>query len=295
MKGNPNDFTPVLISGLPGKMATLVTQALLDDDRYIVVPYTLVGSETTTKHIGIELATGEMTFLRTIRPQGRARKLRSILEKHPDLIIVDYSVPSAVNGNARLFCKLGIPFVMGTTGGNREALKRTVELSDIPAVISPNMSPAIVLFMAMIEYGAKTFPGALKDFSIEIFESHQSTKKDVSGTAKAVGELFKKLGVDYRDEDSIDPIRTEEEQLALGVPEKYLGGHGWHTYKLFSPDRSVELGFLHDVNGRQTYVDGTLACIPFLAQKAREIANSPRIGRKGVCYSVINVLKNPAT
>jgi hypothetical protein len=45
--------------------------------------------------------------------------------------------------NAELYCKLGLPFVMGTTGGDREMLYKTVKSSDVYAVISPQMGKQV--------------------------------------------------------------------------------------------------------------------------------------------------------
>ncbi|HWQ59880.1 MAG TPA: dihydrodipicolinate reductase C-terminal domain-containing protein [Candidatus Fimivivens sp.] len=288
--------TPILISGLPGKMATLVAQALIRDNRYLVVPHALVGLETTDPEIFLELhdKLGPMTRIpfETVYAPGRPNYLQELKSRYPGLIIVDYSVPSAVNTNAELFCDAGIPFVMGTTGGDRKALQRTVERSGVPAVISPNMSPAIVLLLSMFEYAAMTFPDALKDFSLEIIESHQAGKKDKSGTAKKIGELFGQLGVDYRGEDSINAIRNRMAQLAMCIPPEYLDGHGWHTYRLISPDGSVMLEFRHNVNGRQTYVDGTVLALVFLMEKVREaclgvFTNEPT----DTYFTMIDVLK----
>jgi 4-hydroxy-tetrahydrodipicolinate reductase len=53
----------------------------------------------------------------------------------------------------------GMPFVMGTTGGDREKLIQTVRDSTICAVIAPNMAKQIVGIQAMMEYAATTFPG----------------------------------------------------------------------------------------------------------------------------------------
>lgn len=35
------------------------------------------------------------------------------------IVAVDYTHPTAVNGNAELYAKHGLNFVMGTTGGDR--------------------------------------------------------------------------------------------------------------------------------------------------------------------------------
>ncbi|KKQ80297.1 MAG: Dihydrodipicolinate reductase, partial [Candidatus Moranbacteria bacterium GW2011_GWD2_38_7] len=63
-----------------------------------------------------------------------------------------------------------------------------------------------------------------------------------------------------------------------------LGGHAYHNYRLLSPDDTVQLGFLHNVNGRDTYVDGTLKAIDFLAKQVSEDI-------RGKCFSMIDVLK----
>lgn len=41
--------------------------------------------------------------------------------------------------NARFYGASGVPFVMGTTGGDREALMRDVEAAGVSAVIAPQM------------------------------------------------------------------------------------------------------------------------------------------------------------
>jgi len=46
--------------------------------------------------------------------------------------------------NAELYGKVGVPFVMGTTGGDRTRLYKTVEESKIYAVISPQMGKQVL-------------------------------------------------------------------------------------------------------------------------------------------------------
>lgn len=110
--------------------------------------------------------------------------LSSVLNEYPNLIVVDYTVPAAVNGkhtliygimqrfnlvskmlllhrleskvlacalfvlwyteNAALYCKVGVPFVLGTTGGDRELLYKTVADSNVYAVISPQMGKQVL-------------------------------------------------------------------------------------------------------------------------------------------------------
>lgn len=91
----------------------------------------------------------------------------------------------------------------------------------------------------------------------QVIESHQKTKVDTSGTAKAVIKSFNRLGVPY-EEGQIRRVRDTDDQLAMGVPEEALSGHAFHTYRLKSPDGSVTFEFQHNVRGRVVYAEGTL-------------------------------------
>merc|ERR1711964_315892 len=102
------------------------------------------------------------------------------------------------------------------------------------------MAKQIVAFQATMEHMAKTYPGAFGDYTMELVESHQSTKADTSGTAKAMVGHFNDLGVQPFKVDDIKQIRDPKEQTALGVPEEHLTGHAWHRYTLTSSDGSVK-------------------------------------------------------
>ncbi|PON48567.1 Dihydrodipicolinate reductase [Trema orientale] len=146
-------------------------------------------------------------------PSKRESTLASLFDEYPNLIVVDYTVPAAVNDNAELYCKVGVPFVMGTTGGDRDLLYKTVENSKVYAVVSPQMGK-------------------------QLMESHQASKGDTSGTAKAVISCFKNLGVSF-DMDQIQLIRDPKLQREMvGVPDEHLSGHAFHMYHLTSPDET---------------------------------------------------------
>ncbi len=172
---------------------------------------------------------------------------------------------------------------MGTTGGDVDALVRMVETAQNTAVIAPNMAKPIVVFQAMLEHGAASFPGVFKDFHLTVVESHQQGKADTSGTAKAVVGSFNKMGVDFG-VDEITKVRDPKAQQEMGISEKYLSGHGWHTYTLTSPDETVKLQFTHNINGRQVYMPGILDSVEFLNQKFRS-------GVKGRVFDMMDVLR----
>lgn len=49
----------------------------------------------------------------------------------------------------------------------------------------------------MMDMMAKEFPGAFSGYKLEVTESHQRTKADTSGTAKAIVGSFQNLGLDF--------------------------------------------------------------------------------------------------
>ncbi|MFH1673249.1 MAG: dihydrodipicolinate reductase [Pseudomonadota bacterium] len=269
----------VMVNGLPGNMATKVAEHALHDNDFQLLPYSLTGPEITDT----ETVVGSVS-VRLIRPEEREDAIAKVQEAEGPLIAVDYTHPSSVNSNASFYCEKSIPFVMGTTGGDREGLTKVVEKSSIPAVIAPNMAKQIVGFQAMMEFAAKEFPDLFKGYSLEIVESHQKGKADTSGTAKAMVGYFNRLGVPFS-KDNIQMIREPAaQQSELGVPEDYLTGHGWHTYTLISEDGTVRFQFVHNVNGRDVYALGTLDAIRYLAAKVEE-------GITGRVFTMIDVLK----
>lgn len=272
----------VMVNGLPGNMAQTVCRHLNADRRFSLVPFSLTGPEITQSAFRDEKAS---TCL--IRPENAKEKLEDLVKMtavFPPFIAVDFTHPSAVNTNATLYCDLEIPFVMGTTGGNRQELIRQVKASDTCAVIAPNMAKQIVGFTAMMDFMATNFPGIFKGWELSIQESHQKGKADTSGTARAMVKYFNAMGADFS-EEQIEKERDPQTQATVwGVPKEYLKGHAYHTYSLVSPDKTVKFAFSHNVNGREIYASGTLDAVAFLAKKVEE-------GARGEVFTMINVLQ----
>ena len=194
----------IMVNGLPGNMASNVARHALADSRFQVIPQSLTGPEITETQTIIDSVS-----IRLILPRNRDQAISTIKEKEGLFLIVDFSLPPAVNGNAEFYCKHGIPFVMGTTGGDRKRLEDTVKASPISAVIAPNMAKQIVGFQAMMEYAADTFPNLFKGYSLEVKESHQAGKADTSGTAKAMVGYFNRLGLSFSADERIGALASE--------------------------------------------------------------------------------------
>ena len=128
-----------------------------------------------------------------VGPEERQQAIDRIKSEFPNLVVIDYTLPSAVNGersgdngrrvamqpadhlpvlpatdNAKFYCDNQIPFVMGTTGGDRDRLLRDVQGSGAYAVIAPQMGKQIVAFQAMMEYMGSNFPGAFAGYTLEV-------------------------------------------------------------------------------------------------------------------------------
>lgn len=269
----------IMVNGIPGNMAVNVAKHALDDERFEVIPYSFTGPEITETQYVIDSLS-----ITLIQPEKRKQAITGIVDREGSFVSVDYTHPSAVNGNAEFYCKNNLPFVMGTTGGDRKLLEDTIKKSSIPAVVAPNMAKQIVGFQAMMEYGAKSFPGLFKGYSLQVRESHQKGKADTSGTAKAMIRYFNEFGMPFTEDEIIKERDPETQKAKWGISEKYLSGHGWHTYTLVSEDRTVRFEFTHNVNGRDIYAKGTLDAISYLYKKIEE-----RV--KGRMFTMIDVLK----
>jgi 4-hydroxy-tetrahydrodipicolinate reductase len=268
-----------MVNGLPGNVAQIVARHIIKDARFELLPYSITGPEIQESECNLETLSLEL-----IQPDTKMTKIDTIKSLQGQFLSVDFTHPSAVNPNAEFYCRAGLPFVMGTTGGDRQKLVDTVTASSITAVIAPNMAKQIVGFQAMMEYAANSFPALFEGYTLEIKESHQNGKADTSGTAKAMVTYFNQLGVPFS-EDQIVKIRDPEiQQTQWGIEEEYLTGHGWHTYTLISEDRTVRFEFTHNINGREIYGRGTLDALLYLSEKVKA-------GVSGKVFTMIDVLK----
>jgi len=253
------------MNGLPGAMGLEVSAACLRRG-FAVAPYALTGPKMPGTVDVDDLEGGApttVTLLASGSPEAD-NAVKEMQETIKNLIVIDFTHPTAVNMNAEFYAKHGLAYIMGTTGGDRDALMKVTEDAGLYAVIAPNMCKQIVAFQATMQSMAENFPGAFGGYTLDITESHQSTKADTSGTAKAMVGHFKALGPKF-EVDDIKLIRDTEEQKAFGVPEDALLGHAWHTYTLTSGDGSVQFQFKHNVCGRRTYAEGVADTVTFLA------------------------------
>ncbi|MDM8554314.1 dihydrodipicolinate reductase [Desulfococcaceae bacterium HSG7] len=273
------DSIKVMVNGIPGNMACNVAKLVIADQRFELVAQSFTGPEITAHQHKVAGVT-----INLIQPDERERAINEIRANKGDFIVIDYTHPSAVNDNAEFYCLHNLPFVMGTTGGERQLLEKTVSDSANAAVIAPNMAKQIVGFQAMMEYAAESFPGLFEGYTLTVRESHQKGKADTSGTAKAMVKVFNQMGVSFSSDEIIQEREPEVQLKEWDIPEEHLKGHGWHTYALTSEDSTVHFEFTHNVNGRDVYAYGTLDAVSYLHDKVKQ-------GAHGLVYTMTDVLK----
>lgn len=244
--------TSVFVAGIPGKMATLVAEALAANGEFELLTQAMASPRRLHERVKVGLQ--NLVFIDSCPNDLR-----------PGTIAVDFTRPETAELNAEHYLWAGVPFVMGTTGGDREEMERVVRNSKISAVIAPNMAVSIVQVQDEIAELLETSPGIFSGWDMRIVESHQAAKADVSGTARAFQAQLERLGAVMDGE--IVSIRDPQTQRDLGIQN--LDGHGYHWITLTSPTSETRR-FATAVEGRQPYVKGTLMAVRFLARKMRE-------------------------
>eukprot|EP00873_Tetraselmis_striata_P019653 jgi/Tetstr1/439917/TSEL_028324.t1 len=267
----------VMVNSCFGKMGNAVAMSVVKAG-VTLVPYSFNSSEGVVAVEGVSV--------KLVPNHERDEVMASVKEAYPNLVVVDYTLPDVVTANCEYYSSQGLNFVVGTTGGDREAMRAAAESAGVYAVIAPNMGKQIVAVQAMVEMLAERFPGAFSGYTLSVVESHQKTKVDTSGTAKAVVESMGTLGCEPFQMSDIKKLRDDiSSNEELGVPMDAMNGHAFHTYTLTSPGGDVEVALSHNVIGRTVYAEGTVDACIFLSQMAAS-------GAAKKVYNMVDVLES---
>lgn len=101
-------------------------------------------------------------------------------------VVVDFTVPDQVLGNAQACLRAGVDLVIGATGFDLEALRRLcAEHPESRVFVAPNFAVGAVLMMRFAAEAARHMDAA------EIVEYHHPAKLDApSGTARRTADLM---------------------------------------------------------------------------------------------------------
>ncbi len=278
---------PVMVNGLPGKMATEMARKIDASDDFKLYNFGLTGPNFIGE--SIEINGKSIHLYSPERKRFLRQDLNSIFPENG--LVVDFTRPDATTDNAKFYCDNGWSFVMGTTGTDLPKIEEMVKRSNVKAIIASNFAAPIVSLEEFLKAFSEKHEGEFNHYEIRVVESHQGPdpkrpefkgKIDPSGTAIRFSNYFAKMGVygcpfNMKDimqnpdkyKDRFDMIRNRNEQI--GVPTEHKDAHGWHRYELVAS--SVKsLGPLADL-----YVD----LLSFFSEnnpalRGYEITNNPR-------------------
>jgi 4-hydroxy-tetrahydrodipicolinate reductase len=109
----------------------------------------------------------------------------------PADVIIDFSLPGAVAGIARLAMERKVPLVVATTGMDTEDLAAVEKAREsIPVLVSPSMSLAVNVAMDLVGRAGRLLGRVGGRTDVEIIECHHHHKEDApSGTALKFGQI----------------------------------------------------------------------------------------------------------
>ena len=183
-------------------------------------------------------------------------------------IVIDFTTPKALFNFTEAAVSNNTGLVIGTTGLDESHFNVLKQTSNSTKVFyAPNMSYGVNTFFEIARKAAKH----LKDFDIEIIETHHRHKKDApSGTALKLGEeIVAELGLsksnfNFKRQDQ-EGQRKENE---IGF-SSIRGGNipGEHTVIFHGDNESVEL--THKAHNRKIFSDGAIQAAVWLSTKEK--------------------------
>ena len=183
-------------------------------------------------------------------------------------IVIDFTTPKALFNFTEAAVSNNTGLVIGTTGLDESHFNLLKQTSNSTKVFyAPNMSYGVNTFFEIARKAAKH----LKDFDIEIIETHHRHKKDApSGTALKLGEeIVAELGLsksnfNFKRQDQ-EGQRKENE---IGF-SSIRGGNipGEHTVIFHGDNESIEL--THKAHNRKIFSDGAIQAAVWLSSKEK--------------------------
>ncbi len=248
------------IFGANGRMGRALIEAH-DQEREIAIGSALVrpGSSFEGIDIGEIAGIGKQGVYTTSNPSDLAQAAQ---------VMIDFTLPAALDTNLATCIEYKLPVVIGTTGlSDGQKLKLREAAEHIPIVFAPNMSVGVNLMLNLVQQVAAKM-GETAD--IEIWEAHHRFKRDApSGTAMAIGEaIAQTLGRDLgqcavygREGDT-----GERKPDTIGFATIRAGDVvGEHT-AMFA-DLGERLEITHKASSRLTFAKGAVRAAKWLVGK----------------------------
>lgn len=242
----------VLVSGACGRMGQAVVKAVMEDQELQLVAAVDI---KTGIDAGEMVGVGKSGIIVT-------DNLDQAIEDTKPEVMVDFTRPDVVYGNAVKALKKGVSPVIGTTGLSEESKAELAQLAkdnNAPCFIAPNFAIGAVLMMLMAKQAAKYMP------EVEIIELHHDKKLDApSGTALQTAAMISEVRAAHQQGN---PEESEKVQGARGanvdgmhIHSVRLPGYVAHQEVIFG-GLGQTLTIRHDSLNRESFMPGVcLAC-----------------------------------
>lgn len=242
----------VIVCGACGRMGRTVLNAVYNDaDLELVGAVDVKAGADVGTLLGCE-DTGMIV----------SNDLQAVIDQTKPDVMVDFTQPAVVKGNAAVALKNKVCPVIGTTGlsdSDKAEISGWCKENQTGAFIAPNFAIGAVLMMKFAVEAAKYMP------HVEIIELHHDQKLDApSGTALGTAELIQKV------RKSMQQGHPDEFEKVAGARGANVDGIHVHSVRLpgYVAHQEVIFGGLgqtltvrHDSISRESFMPGVvLAC-----------------------------------
>ncbi len=238
---------PVVVSGACGRMGTIIRSMLAES-----TAFSLVGALERTNHPLLGRKLEQSVILTSELPPG-------------DYVVIDFSSPE---GTLNLLRQTKNPLVIGTTGLTEETRNLMEKLSASTAIVwAANMSIGVYCFFQIVKRAAEL----LKDYEVEILETHHHHKKDApSGTAREIARIVceaKKLTPESSLRFGRSGFTGERKPEEIGIHAMRLADIvGEHSVFFGKTGEVIELS--HRCFNRASFAAGALQAASFVWKKS---------------------------
>jgi 4-hydroxy-tetrahydrodipicolinate reductase len=181
-------------------------------------------------------------------------------------VVIDFSVPAAVEAIVELCRTKKLPLVVATTGLSEAQIEKIRAASqEIPLLWSPSMSLAVNLTMKLAEMAGRVLKD--RDADVEILERHHRFKEDApSGTALKFGKIISGVMGQTAQCHGREGRPGKRPHGEIGYHAVRVGDNpGEHTIIFGMLGETIELSVR--ASNRDCYAVGALAGAKFLVGK----------------------------
>jgi len=245
----------VAISGVAGKMGREVLKTIVNAEDTVLCA--AVDVQHQGQDAGVLLGGGEPLGVMV------TDNLKEALALSGADVLVDFTRPQTVAGNAITALQAGVRPVVGTTGMSAEQVQEVSALANqkkMGCIIAPNFAIGALLMIKFAAEAAKYFP------HVEIIEKHHDQKVDApSGTAIKTAEAILERRGDFRqgpllEEEKIAGVRGGQMTGNLRLHSIRLPGLVAHQEVIFG-GLGQTLTIKHDSIARECFMPGVLLAV----------------------------------